>query len=237
MKIDLLLNNALMEQSPGFLGVLSPDSKLLMVNTVGLEWIGYTSDTFESGTSYENLRCRAAEHADLFMWQDDLVKKNNKSLYFIGCYCYSDNNWRVIFGKKYPLKDENENFLGIVSQFDDITSFRMVEINRFLMSHKNKSVTNAAKDQYCYILDDYLNPNLLSTRELECLFFMLRGKAIKTIAKILALSPRTVESYVEQIKSKLFCHNKEEMIEKAIHEGYLSVLPNTLLQKNIISFI
>ncbi len=42
----------------------------------------------------------------------------------------------------------------------------------------------------------------LSKREQECLFYVLREKTAKQIAKILGLSFRTVEFYIENIKNK-----------------------------------
>lgn len=234
--LESKINLAVMDQSPGFFGVLSTDSKLLTVNTVGLEWIGLNDKTFVSGIGYEDLPCPVAEHANFFIWQDSLVKKNEKPVYFLGCYCYADQNWRIIFGKKYMIKGEEGEPLGIVSHFDDITSYRMADLNRFLVHSAEKS-TNHNEQQFCFILEDYFQPNRLSTRELECLFFLLRGKTTKVIARILNLSPRTVESYIDQVKSKLACASKEELIEKAIHEGYQSVLPFSLLHKNIICFL
>ena len=64
MKIETpeqILKNPILEQSPGFLGTLSLDSKLLTVNKVGLSWIGFDSPDSVVGVSYDNLRCKAAK--------------------------------------------------------------------------------------------------------------------------------------------------------------------------------
>lgn len=236
MALENHINQALLEQSPGFFGILSPKSELLTVNQKGLEWIGFRAETFKSGISYENLPCKVADHAEYFRWQDQLVKRRSKPLFFLGYYCYADNTWRMIFGKKYLLKTRNDEELGIVSQFDDVTSFRMIEISRFLVQSSQRYFNKHEKKQFSFVLDDYLQENSLSTRELECLFFLLRGKTAKTIARILSLSPRTVEHYIDQIKSKLGCTSKESVIERTIDMGYLAVLPQSLLKKDILCF-
>lgn len=57
--------------------------------------------------------------------------------------------------------------------------------------------------------------SLLSKRERECLIFLLQGKTAKETATNLGLSPRTVESYFENIKKKLKCWSKGELFETA----------------------
>ncbi len=58
---------------------------------------------------------------------------------------------------------------------------------------------------------------LLSNRQIECCSLLLSGKTSKEIAKLLGLSTRTVEYYLSNIKTKLQCSNKAELIAKLIH--------------------
>ena len=50
-------------------------------------------------------------------------------------------------------------------------------------------------------------------REAECLFYLLRGLTISATAKMLHLSPRTVEFYVKNMKIKLKVKTKSELVE------------------------
>jgi len=52
----------------------------------------------------------------------------------------------------------------------------------------------------------------LSRREHECIYLSLRGKTAKEIGKLLSLSFRTVEDYLNNAKSKLGCLNKRDLI-------------------------
>lgn len=56
--------------------------------------------------------------------------------------------------------------------------------------------------------------NRLTTRELQCIDYLLQGLNNKNIAIKLHLSTRTVEAYIENIKEKLCCRNKIELIIK-----------------------
>lgn len=53
----------------------------------------------------------------------------------------------------------------------------------------------------------------LSSRELQVAFLICRGRTYKEIGKMLNLSPKTVENYVENIKNKLGCSFKSDIID------------------------
>ena len=78
-------------------------------------------------------------------------------------------------------------------------------------------------------LDELFNPNLkskkmkiylgpkfektyLTYREATCMLLLLRGKTIYSIADFLGLSYRTVEHYINNIKAKVGCTNRSELI-------------------------
>lgn len=65
----------------------------------------------------------------------------------------------------------------------------------------------------------------LSKRQSQCLYHLLRGKSAASIAKILGLSPKTVEYYIDEIKNKMHCSTKAELIEKSIDKGFIDVNP------------
>ena len=52
----------------------------------------------------------------------------------------------------------------------------------------------------------------LTTREIECLRCLCHGKTAKETAKELVISPRTVESFLDNIRSKTGCQNKLQVI-------------------------
>ena len=51
-------------------------------------------------------------------------------------------------------------------------------------------------------------------RQIECCQLLLNGNTAKQIAGLLGLSSRTVEYYFGNIRTKLQCNNKAELIAK-----------------------
>jgi len=52
----------------------------------------------------------------------------------------------------------------------------------------------------------------LTARESQCALYLLKGKTYADIAELLGLSPRTIEFYVNNMKMKLHCKSKSELI-------------------------
>lgn len=56
----------------------------------------------------------------------------------------------------------------------------------------------------------------LTQRQIQCAECLLAGRTAKETGKLLGLSTRTVEYYLGNIKSKLECKNKSELIVKLV---------------------
>jgi DNA-binding CsgD family transcriptional regulator len=230
--IKTVINNSFIKQIPGFFGILSLKSDFLLVNDNGSNWIGFTSPDSMMGLSYRDMRCKAAEHADFFVSLDEKVKIQGK-MRFLGHYCYANNEWKIILGEKYLIKDNENKAVAIATQFNDFTHSNLIDISRFLINNAKKYSYKISKEQFFYeVVDSYTNYKL-TERQAVCMFFILRGKTMKEIANLLHLSPRTIEHHFEQIKVKLGCFNKNDLVEKGILEGYMNILPSSLLSEGI----
>jgi DNA-binding CsgD family transcriptional regulator len=53
----------------------------------------------------------------------------------------------------------------------------------------------------------------LSPREVECMVHLSESKSTKEIASLMDLSPRTIETHVENVKRKLGCDRRSKLIE------------------------
>ena len=60
----------------------------------------------------------------------------------------------------------------------------------------------------------YQDFSSLSKREKECLKLFLKGKTAQETASLLNISRRTVETYFENIKDKLGCFTKAEILQR-----------------------
>lgn len=120
------------------------------------------------------------------------------------------------FTIKTPLYNQNNKILGVFGITCFLNNDNFISTLNNLKTHglpiKNKTHADSKNNAYKY--------HDLSQRQSECLYHLVRGKTAKQIAKILNLSYRTVEDYFETLKLKFNCHNKPELIAKAIDMGF-----------------
>lgn len=58
-------------------------------------------------------------------------------------------------------------------------------------------------------------------REAECMLCFLMGRTIATTAEVLHLSPRTIEYYVKNMRNKLNCRTKSELIGLVLESDFV----------------
>ena len=56
----------------------------------------------------------------------------------------------------------------------------------------------------------------LTNQQIECLYYLVKGKTIRQIGVAMGLSHRTVKHYLEAVKAKLHCKTRAELIDKAL---------------------
>ena len=78
---------------------------------------------------------------------------------------------------------------------------------------ESKNIESFIKDiaHKKYYLDGKHLGKSLYKREFQSLFFFSQGKTMKEIGEKMQLSPRTIETYINNIKSKLECHTRGEL--------------------------
>lgn len=88
--------------------------------------------------------------------------------------------------------------------------------------HKENNIEMNLKKKF------YLNNNyhkiFLTYREIQALYYSVQGKSAKQIGKILNLSPRTIECYLDKIKKKLQCQTLKELSYKVITDNVFDYL-------------
>lgn len=124
-------------------------------------------------------------------------------------------NRSLCIAHKRTLADANGNVYGILGESHNLPENQLkqiLDVHRYWMGSNLKIK-----------IQPNLPPNesQLTPRELECLYHLLSGSPVKTIAYKLKLSPRTVECYVDSIKRKWHCYSKAEIIQKAFEGKYV----------------
>ncbi|MFN7097400.1 MAG: helix-turn-helix transcriptional regulator [Gammaproteobacteria bacterium] len=127
---------------------------------------------------------------------------------------------------KTPIHDENNNICGIFWSSTPLLQPNQQNIINSI--HHSLFPVYGQQEQRLQVATSDLKHGL-TTRELEVLFHTLHGKSAKAIAQRLKISPRTVEVHLANIKNKFACHTKQQLIDCAINEGYLKIIPDSLL--------
>jgi DNA-binding CsgD family transcriptional regulator len=207
---------------PGFTNIVSPDSKYIKVSDSALQLIGYKSQDQIFETTYANIPCQACENAETFEKEDKVALEREVKI--LSYHCFDD--WKILLGHKKPIWHNGE-VIGTIANFMDVTSARLVDLGQFLLQEDHK----IKRKQFSYVITE--NDNCfynLTQKEQACLFYFVRGLTFKEIAYKLTISITTVHTHIEHIKQKLNVITRSQLIEKALHLGFLSVIPRSLLK-------
>lgn len=85
--------------------------------------------------------------------------------------------------------------------------------NKKIITNKVKNSAIGGRNLAIYGLGAKYGDLYFTRRESECMLWLLRGKTINGVALVLKLSPRTVEYYIKNMKNKLGCRTKFELID------------------------
>ncbi len=135
---------------------------------------------------------------------------------------YNDYLEVSIFGaldEKYNIFNFYLNNLDVIEKFN--LDFKNTAKKLISESDKNKIILSEKSFQPAAELLDIpykkqktINNSLdsLTIREIDCIKHIIMGKSMRETAQQLLISPRTVETHIENIKNKLGCNKKSEAI-------------------------
>lgn len=160
-----------------------------------------------------------------FRSNDRKVLIKNKTIKFLEIHKVASNDWGVLLTTKSPFveNDPDSGTLGVCVALPK----SIIKLGQLLGKalYGSKSLTQSS-----YLIE---SNSTLTSRENEVLFFILRGKTAKEIARILKISSRTVEQYVELIKNKFKCRNKSELIAFSMENNYFHMVPESLINQDL----
>nr|WP_298927699.1 LuxR family transcriptional regulator [uncultured Erythrobacter sp.] len=85
-----------------------------------------------------------------------------------------------------------------------------------------RSVSQAAHQRVCVLLEATRDKVELSSREKEVLQWLIRGKSLSVIGDILELSPDTIKTYAKRIYAKLGSNDRVGAVVKALKLGLVT---------------
>lgn len=125
------------------------------------------------------------------------------------------------------IKDFENFCINFVDAFLDV----IIQYNpsyRFSFILTNKTLRDAV------IKQGYEKNITLSKREQECVLLAMQGKKTKLIAKVLNISPYTVEEYLKHIRKQLNCESLTQALFECLNRGLVGRI-SPLNKENVTS--
>lgn len=223
-------------QMPGFVAWKTPDSVYASTNLLCAQLAGYKNiDSYIGTTDYE-WKCDAVEFAEDIRKQDQLVLSSNTAWNSFNIMKFN-KRLTYYFSHKSVIVDPTNKKLGILFVGTILTDDAIIKALTSLANSDPQKSEKKIQTNIYSIAKEYECPYQLSQRQQECLFYLLKGNSAKQIGKLLNISNRTVEGYIDHLKVKFGCLTRQQLFEKAIAQGYYYKIPESLLQQNGLIFL
>lgn len=183
-----------------------------------------------------DMRCSAVECAPEFIHQDKQVLKCEEEMMLLDIHTYHANQEKILITKKKPWYDK-ESLGGVICYCTEIQTDKIVNIIKILTRTDQQYYPRRSYMERSYRIGKMHEIAGLTEREMECLFFVIRGKTTKSISKLLQLSINTVASYIKNIKRKFSCQTRAQIIEIAISKNLLSYVPEYIIFNSLTKFL
>lgn len=206
------------------------NSKYTHMSDATAKLIGYEKADDFLGLDDRAINCPAVSSAEAFMKQDQWVIQTQKKMINLDIHQYADRPY-ILLTKKVP-GFQDTRVAGTVCGCTELSSQAMMRLCSTLTELDHQYYPKQTRDR-SYQISELMVQEDLSPREMDCLFYLLRSKSAKEIAQRLNVSHRTVEWHLSNIRLKLQCRNKNELIENAVSKGYLQYVPQHLLMGNL----
>lgn len=188
-------------------------SKLVYCNEAYAERAGLDSPNAGIGRTDFDFRWR--ENAELYHRGDHLILSGNQWTNVIEPQTLDGEIIHRILVTKNLLIDCNRYY--VFGSFQNISDVQIIKKNGYFDKIKKR-----------FYLGELFGKQYLTIQEYRVFRYILTGYTAKRIGVALCLSPKTIESYIENIKIKLNCKTKNDIIFTAISNGLTFILEETL---------
>lgn len=184
---------------------LNRESVIQHINENNAETLGYDSKEQALGKSIRQSYQRKA--AEFSITHDlEVMKNQQRSVKEESCLRFDGAIFHCITAK-IPLYNASSELIGLVGYSIPI-GLKIINLEDKLQYFNKLVYANSTK----YTQQE----TRLTTRESEILHYLVRGYSAKSTAARLNISFRTVESHIDNIKTKLDVETKAELINKVI---------------------
>lgn len=165
-------------------------------------------------TDYE-LRCPNAKSAASARQIDKCSMQKNKKILALRYDIFVDGP-KFMLIETALLLDNKSQICGVYDSGFELTQ---QNFKQFI----DISYTELKQERNAFIINDRYDEFNLTNRESDILYHLIRGNTQNAIGLKLHISPRTVETHLENVKKKLSVTTKSQIIEKAILSQFNSL--------------
>lgn len=219
----MIIDFEFLNKIPGAIGFKDKYSVYLGGNQFLATTMGFAKPQDIIGMKDTDIKSEMVAFADKFVREDKEVMLAGEQQH-IDMGRYNDGVLRATLSTKKVLLSANQEIIGTV--------FSRVELKSSILSKLFDKTLSIKLPQYYTIARPYGEYHL-NKRETESLFYLIRGYTAKEIAQRLGLSAKTIEYHIEQLKNKLNCSKKSELVEKSIDLGFIYNIPISILEPTI----
>lgn len=154
------------------------------------------------------------EQAPVLIQNDQEVIQTNKAKTYIEPVWLNGKLLQCYISHKTPLRTSLGKVIGVFG-----LSFLLEDENSLINTVNEVSAlsnSSLCKQIQHVGAQPFLRGRHLTKRQMDCLYYLVKGMTIKQIANTLNLSPKTVEHYLDAVKVKLKCRNRTELIATAL---------------------
>lgn len=209
---------------PGQILLQDTQARFLYANEFVVGRLGFNCLDQMVGLVPADMRCAAAELHDQFVASvQDVVAKGYGSPTLYSVYL-ATGEWGLYFGEQQPLRNADGVITNVITQTFTVTHTPIARhLLKLFLKPTGRGSSRIRQGVYSYL--DSQQEWDLPIRQGECFFWLLQRKSAKEIALLLKLSQRTVESYIDLIKSKFKVKTVAELIELADAKGISNYIP------------
>ncbi|WP_086050474.1 PAS domain-containing protein [Vibrio syngnathi] len=225
------IHHSLFEQLPGCWGCKDTGSVFVYANLAYNQLIGLKPNETCTGLTDFEMPSQTTECAQDFRAQDKHVMDTRSTLKILDIHPYPDGRWHAHIFTKTPWLDGNGEVQGTIFYGQELTDTAILEVGHWVCQatcEKDNQVSITGSKPRVSKLQ-----KRLTSRESEVLFLLLFGKKPQYIASTLNISIKTVEGHVARLKQKFDARSKSQLIGYALDSGLGSMIPETLLKKQI----
>lgn len=120
-----------------------------------------------------------------------------------------------------PIVNENNEVTTIMCYGDSqmvLASKPLAQALKLISKEHMPNIIRASK----YFININGEEVSLTKRETECCLYVLKGLTSKEIAKEMDLAPKTVDNYLETVKTKLGCFSRSDINKVLLESGFIS---------------